>query len=31
VKKKRIMVDGQIVSVRLSARALRTLAKKGEL
>ena len=31
IKKKRVMIDGKLVTMRLSARALRTLAKKGKL
>jgi ribosomal protein L28 len=31
VKKKRIMIDGKMVKMLVSMRALRTLAKKGEI
>jgi ribosomal protein L28 len=31
VKKKRIMLNGRMVKIRVSMRALKTLAKKGEL
>ena len=31
VKKKRIMIDGKMVKMYISMRALRTLAKKGEI
>jgi len=31
IKKKRIMIDGKLVKMKLSMRALRTLEKKGML
>jgi large subunit ribosomal protein L28 len=31
VKKKRILIDGKMVKISISMRALRTLNKKGEL
>jgi large subunit ribosomal protein L28 len=31
VKKKRIMLNGRMVTLRISTRALRTLSKKGEI
>ena len=31
VKKKRIMIDGKLVKVKLSMRALRTLEKQGRI
>jgi large subunit ribosomal protein L28 len=31
VKKKKVMIDGKLVTLRLSTRAMRTLSKKGEL
>jgi ribosomal protein L28 len=31
VKKKKVMIDGKLVKIKISTRALRTLAKKGSL
>jgi len=31
VKKKKVMIDGKLVRIRISARALRSLEKQGKL